>query len=123
MLSPFLVSPLPSIPSTPYPIPPYPASMRVLSPMPPILLPHCPSIPLYWGIKPSQDQGSPLPLIPGKAPSAPSVLHLTPPLGSLCSVQWLAASIHICIGQDLTEPLRRSLTFKLVILNFFSYFK
>jgi hypothetical protein len=35
------------------------------------------------------------------------LLPLTPPLGSLCSVRWLAASIHICIGQSLAEPLRR----------------
>jgi hypothetical protein len=33
--------------------------------------------------------------------SAPSVLSLTPPLGFLCSVQWLAESIHTCIGQAL----------------------
>jgi hypothetical protein len=42
-------------------------------------------------------------------PSAPSVLPLTPPLGSPCSVQWLAASISICIGQALPELLRRQL--------------
>jgi hypothetical protein len=42
-------------------------------------------------------------------PSASSVLSLTPPLGTPCSVQWLAASIPICIGQALTEPLRRQL--------------
>jgi hypothetical protein len=41
--------------------------------------------------------------------SAPTGLALTSPLGSLCSVQWLAVSIHICIGQDLAEPLRRQL--------------
>jgi hypothetical protein len=39
-------------------------------------------------------------------PSAPSVLPLTLPLGSPCSVRWLAASICICIGQTLAEPLR-----------------
>ena len=44
-----------------------------------------------------------------QSPSAPSVLPLTPPLGSLGSVQWLAASIHMCIGQALAEPLRRQL--------------
>jgi hypothetical protein len=83
MLFPFSVSPL----QTTYPIPSYPASMRVLLPPTHSLLPHCPSIPLHWGIKPSQeDQGPPLPLMPGKASSAPSVLPLTPPLGSLCSV-------------------------------------
>jgi hypothetical protein len=42
-------------------------------------------------------------------PSAPSVLSLTPPLGSLCSVQWLAVSICLCICQALAEPLRRQL--------------
>jgi hypothetical protein len=72
------------------------------------LLPHHPSIPLHWGIKPSQDQGPPFRLMPNKASSAPSVL-LTPLLGSLCSVQWLAASLHICIGQDLAQPIRRQL--------------
>jgi hypothetical protein len=40
-----------------------------------------------------------------QTPSAPSVLPLTPPLGSPCSVRWLAVCIHICIGQALTEPL------------------
>jgi hypothetical protein len=34
-------------------------------------------------------------------PSAPLVLPLNLPLGFLCSVQWLAASFHICIGQNL----------------------
>ena len=102
MLSPFLVSPLQS----PHPIPPYPPSMRVL---PHPLPPNHSSIPLHWGIKPSQDQGPLLSLMPDKAPSVPAVLSLTLPLGSLCSVQWLAASIYICIGQDLAEPLRRQL--------------
>jgi hypothetical protein len=41
--------------------------------------------------------------------AAPSVLPLTLPLGSLCSVRWLAASIHICIGQALAEFLRGQL--------------
>ena len=36
-----------------------------------------------------------------QTPSAPSVLSLTPPLGSPCSVQWLAASIHIHLWQSL----------------------
>ena len=44
-----------------------------------------------------------------KAPSAPSALPLTPPLGSLCSVRWLTASIRISIGHDLVEPLKRLL--------------
>jgi len=42
-----------------------------------------------------------------KTPPAPSVLSLAPPLGSPCSVLWLAASIPICIGKALPEPIRR----------------
>jgi hypothetical protein len=42
-------------------------------------------------------------------PSAPSVLSLSPPLESQCSVQWLVVSIHLCICQALAEPLRRQL--------------
>jgi hypothetical protein len=30
-------------------------------------------------------------------------------IGALCSVQWLAASIYVCICQPLAEPLRRQL--------------
>ena len=44
-----------------------------------------------------------------QSPSAPSVLSLTPPLWTPCSVQWLAESIHLCICQALAEPLRRQL--------------
>jgi hypothetical protein len=40
-------------------------------------------------------------------PSAPSFASPTPPLGTQCSVQWLAVSIHLCICQTLAEPLRR----------------
>jgi len=118
-------------------------------------LPHCPSIPLPWGIEPSQDQGPPLPLMPDNAilcylcwkhgslhmyslvgglvpgssggvggiwlvdivvlplglqmPSAPLVLSLTSPLGTLWSIQWLASSIHIYICQALAELLGRQL--------------
>jgi hypothetical protein len=42
-------------------------------------------------------------------PSAPSVLSVTPLLGSLCPDQWVAVSICICICQVLAEPLRRQL--------------
>ena len=42
-----------------------------------------------------------------KAPSAPWVPSLTPSLGTLCSVQWSAENIHLCICQALAEPLRR----------------
>jgi hypothetical protein len=42
-------------------------------------------------------------------PSAPWVLCLAPPLGTLCSVQWFAVSIHLYICQALVEPLRRQL--------------
>jgi len=41
-----------------------------------------------------------------QTPSAPSVFSLTPPLGSPCSIQWLAASILIYISKSLAEPLR-----------------
>jgi hypothetical protein len=41
-----------------------------------------------------------------QTPSAPSFLSLTPPLGSRCSVQWLAASIHLCICQALACILK-----------------
>ena len=39
--------------------------------------------------------------------SAASVLSLTPPLETPCSVQWLAVNICLCTLQDLAEPLRR----------------
>jgi hypothetical protein len=41
--------------------------------------------------------------------SAPWVLSLAPPLGILCSVQWLALSIHLCFCQALVDPLRKQL--------------
>ena len=41
-----------------------------------------------------------------QTPSAPWVLSLAPPLETLCSGQWLAESIHLCIYQ---ESLRRQL--------------
>ena len=64
MLSSFLVYPL----EPPYPIPSSPASIRVFShpPTHPFLPPWGPCIPLHWGIEPSQDQGSLLPLMPDK---------------------------------------------------------
>ena len=42
-------------------------------------------------------------------PSVPSVLSLTPSLGTPCSVQWLAVNICLCICQAVAEPLRRQL--------------
>jgi hypothetical protein len=44
-----------------------------------------------------------------QTPSAPWLLSLAPPLGTLCSAQWLAESIHLCICQALAKPLRRQL--------------
>jgi hypothetical protein len=101
MLSPFLV-PLckPSIPS------PLTLLLWGCSSTHP-LLPQHPSIPLHRGIKPPQDQWPPLPLMPDTDLSAPSVLPLTPPLVSLCSIWLLAVSIYICISQDQAEPLRQ----------------
>jgi hypothetical protein len=37
-----------------------------------------------------------VPLMGLQMPSAPSVLSLTPPLGTLCSVKWLGVSIYLC---------------------------
>jgi len=42
-------------------------------------------------------------------PSAPSILSLTPPMGTLFSIQWLTASNCPCICQVLADPLRRQL--------------
>ena len=81
MLSSFLVSPLQIL----YPTPHYPASMRMLPNRPTHTCLTTLAF-LYWRVKPSQDQGPPLPLMPDKTPSAPSVLPLTPPLGFPCSV-------------------------------------
>jgi hypothetical protein len=44
-----------------------------------------------------------------QTPSASWVLSLTPSLGTLFSIQWMAVSIHFCISQGLAEPLRRQL--------------
>jgi len=44
-----------------------------------------------------------------QTPSPPSILSLTPPMETPFSVQCLAASIHLCICQDLAKPLRRQL--------------
>ena len=39
-----------------------------------------------------------------QTPSAPSVLSLTPPLETLCSVQWLAESTHLCPASCYLTP-------------------
>ena len=44
-----------------------------------------------------------------QTPSAPWIFSLVPSLGTLCSIQWIAVSIHFCICQALVEPLRRQL--------------
>ena len=41
--------------------------------------------------------------------SAPWLLSLAAPLRTLCSVQWLAKGIHLCICQALVGPLGRQL--------------
>jgi hypothetical protein len=43
-----------------------------------------------------------------QTPSAPWILSLALSLGTLCSIQWMAVSIHFCICQALVE-LRRQL--------------
>jgi hypothetical protein len=55
-----------------------------------------------------------------QSPSAPSVLFLTPPLGTHCSVQWLAVSICLHIGQALAESLRRQLYQAPISMHFFA---
>jgi len=42
-----------------------------------------------------------------QTPSAPSILSLTPPLGTLFSIQLMVVSICLSICQALVEPLRR----------------
>ena len=42
-----------------------------------------------------------------QTPSIPSVPSLTPLLGTLYSVQWLVANIHLSICKALKDPLRR----------------
>jgi hypothetical protein len=51
-----------------------------------------------------------------QTPSAPWVLFLAPSLGTLCSVEWMAVSIHFCICQALAEQ-----TGSLVIHQFFFF--
>ena len=41
--------------------------------------------------------------------SAPLDISLARPLGTLCSVQWLTESTHLCICQALAESLKRQL--------------
>jgi hypothetical protein len=98
MVTPFKVY----LSETPYPTHPPPASMRVL--------PHPTT---HWWFSPWELWGTwlvdvvlPMGL---QTPSAPSVLSLTPPLGTPCSVQCLDASICLCICQVLVKPLRRQL--------------
>jgi hypothetical protein len=61
------------------------------------LLPHRPSIPLHWGIKPSQDQGPLLPLMPYKVI-----------LCYICS--WSHGSLHVysLVGGLVLEISRES---------------
>jgi hypothetical protein len=98
MLSPFLISTLQT---------PYPNLLTLLlwgcSPTYPLLSQGA-SIPLHWGIKPSQDQEHPFPLMPDKPPSRPSVLPLTPPLGVpvLNGWLWVSISIFLRIWQRLS---------------------
>jgi hypothetical protein len=44
-----------------------------------------------------------------QTPSVPWVLSLSPSLESLCSIQWMAVSIHFCISQALAKHLSRQL--------------
>jgi hypothetical protein len=101
MLSPFL---FPS--DTPYPLPLLPACQPIHSCF--LVLTF-----LYTGaLSLHKTKGLVHIVVPSmglQTPSAPSVLSLAPPLGTLCSVQKLAESLHPCICQALVEPLRRQL--------------
>jgi hypothetical protein len=44
-----------------------------------------------------------------KTSSPPWLLSLAPTLGTLCSIQWMAVSIHFNICQTQADPLRRQL--------------
>jgi hypothetical protein len=57
---PLFCPPQPTIPS------PIPCFYEGVPPPTHLLPPQCPGIPLHWGIKPSQDQGALLPLMPNK---------------------------------------------------------
>jgi hypothetical protein len=57
-------------------------------------------------VRPADTVAPPMRLQP---PSVPSVPSSTPPSGTPCSIQWLAASIHLCTCQALAEPLRKQL--------------
>jgi hypothetical protein len=53
-----------------------------------------------------------VPIVPPmglQTPSAPWVLSLAPSLGTLCSVQWMAVSIHFFISLVLADPHKRQL--------------
>jgi hypothetical protein len=56
------------------------------------------------GVWPGDTVASPMGPQPPSAPSIPSQIPL---LGTECSVQRLAVSIHLCIFQALAEPIRR----------------
>ena len=60
----------------------------------------------FWGYWLVHIAVSPMGL---QATSAPLVLSLASPLGTLYLVQWLAESIYLCICQALAKPLRRHL--------------
>jgi len=78
----FKCYPLSQFPSTtPYPISSSPCFYKGAPPPPP-LPPHHPGIPLHWGIKPPQNQGPLLPLMPDKAI-----------LGYICS--WSHGFLHV----------------------------
>jgi hypothetical protein len=66
----------------------------------------------------------------------PSILSPSPPSGTLCSVQWLAANIHLCIFLSASQPIEVPLLwilclallsvylgFWMLILEFLIYFR
>jgi hypothetical protein len=68
-----------------------------------------PCVIICWWLNPWEFWGVWLVYIVLPTPSAPSVLSLTPLLGTPRSAQWSATDLHLCICQALPEPLRRQL--------------
>jgi hypothetical protein len=105
MISPFLATPSQTSHLIPLLSPPLYLYESVLPTHP--LPPHCLSIPLHWGIKPTQDQGPPLPLMSDKAILcyiciwSHGPFHVYSLVGGLVSGTWL---VDIVLRMGLQSP-------------------
>jgi hypothetical protein len=50
-----------------------------------------------------------------QTPSAPWILSLASSLGTLCSIQWMAVSIHFCICQALFAVFQKAWSYGYVL--------